>query len=115
MQLFDGGLTNDFLNLFGRTRRETPRTCDIKNAPTLTQALHLINGDTVTTGIRYGIRYGNRLHQWLPRFENDMSKVLDHLSLTTLSRLATAAGKTAFTELLETHPGGRDAAFKDIF
>jgi len=73
--------------------------------------LNLINGDTVTTSIRYG----NRLHQWLPRFENDMSKVLDHLSLTTLSRLPTAAERTAFTELLETHPGGRDAAFKDIF
>ncbi len=111
VQIFDGGITNDFLNLFGRTRRETPCTCDIKNAPTLTQALHLINGDTVTTSIRYG----NRLHEWLPRFENDMSKVLDYLSLTTLSRLPTAAEKTAFTELLKTHPGGRDAAFEDIF
>jgi len=77
--------------------------------------LHLINGDTVTTGIRYGIRYGNRLHQWPPRFENDMSRVLDYLSLTALSRPPTAAGKTAFTELLKTHPGGRDAAFEDIF
>ncbi|MEO6754185.1 MAG: DUF1549 domain-containing protein [Chthoniobacteraceae bacterium] len=111
VQLFDGGLTNDFLNLFGRTRRETPCTCDIKNAPTLTQALHLINGDTVTTTIRNG----DRLHQWLPRFQNDMSQVLDHLSLTTLSRLPTTAEKTAFTELLKTHPSGRDAAFEDIF
>ena len=111
VQLFDGGLTNDFLNLFGRTRRETPCTCDIKNAPTLTQALHLINGDTVSTTIRNG----NRLQQWLPRFQNDMSQVLDYLSLTTLSRLPTVAEKTAFTELLKTHPGGRDAAFEDIF
>jgi hypothetical protein len=43
-----------------------------------------------------------------------MSKVLDYLTVTTLSRLPTAAEKSAFTELLETHPGGRDAAFEDI-
>ena len=47
------------------------------------KALHLINADTVTTTIRNG----DRLHQWIPRFQNDMPQVLDHLTLTTLSRL----------------------------
>ena len=78
VQIFDSGLTNDFLILFGRTRSETPCTCNIKNTPTLTQALHLISGDTVST---------------------------------TLSRLPTAAEKTAFSELSKTHLGGSAAAF----
>ncbi len=54
VQIADGSTTNYFLTTFGRSPRETVCTCDVKMAPTLSQALHLLNGDTVENKIRAG-------------------------------------------------------------
>ena len=46
--IFDGGADRDyFLKTFGASRRETVCACEVRTEPTLTQALHLINGSTV--------------------------------------------------------------------
>ena len=54
VQIADGATTNYFLNTFGRSPRESVCTCDVKTDPTLSQALHLLNGDTVAGKIRTG-------------------------------------------------------------
>ena len=43
-----------FLTTFGRATRETPCSCEVKMEPTLSQALHLLNGDTVNAKIKQG-------------------------------------------------------------
>ena len=43
-----------FLKTFGRATRETPCSCEVKMEPTLSQALHLLNGDTVNAKIKQG-------------------------------------------------------------
>ena len=43
-----------FLTTFGRATRETVCACEVKTEPTLSQALHLLNGDTVNAKIKQG-------------------------------------------------------------
>ncbi len=54
VQIADGGFSNYFLTTFGRATRETPCSCEVKMEPTLSQALHLLNGDTVNQKIKAG-------------------------------------------------------------
>lgn len=48
----DGDSSSYFLDLFGRPRRTSACTCDRRDDPTLGQALHLINGATITEKLR---------------------------------------------------------------
>jgi hypothetical protein len=50
----DGAAQNYFLSTFGRSERETACTCNVKNSPTLSQALHLLNGETTGGKISSG-------------------------------------------------------------
>ncbi len=54
VQVADGSTSNYFLTTFGRTARESVCACDVKTDPTLSQALHLLNGTTVENKIRAG-------------------------------------------------------------
>ena len=54
VQIADGQTTDYFLTTFGRATRETVCSCEVKMDPSLSQALHLLNGATVTTKIEQG-------------------------------------------------------------
>jgi len=54
VQIADGQSSTYFLKTFGRATRETPCSCEVKMEPTLSQALHLLNGDTVNAKIQQG-------------------------------------------------------------
>jgi hypothetical protein len=54
VQIADGGRSTYFLKTFGRATRETPCSCEVKMEPTLSQALHLLNGDTANAKIKQG-------------------------------------------------------------
>ena len=54
VQVADGGISTYFLTTFGRATRETVCSCEVKMEPTLSQALHLLNGDTVNNKIQQG-------------------------------------------------------------
>src|SRR5262249_23972314 len=54
VQIADGGSSTYFLTTFGRATRETACSCEVKMEPTLSQALHLLNGDTVNAKIQQG-------------------------------------------------------------
>ncbi len=45
VQIADGGVSTYFLTTFGRPTRETVCSCEVKLEPTLSQTLHLLNGD----------------------------------------------------------------------
>ena len=47
VQIADGNVSNYFLTTFGRATRATVCSCEVKLEPNLSQALHLINGETV--------------------------------------------------------------------
>jgi len=54
VQIADGAVTNYFLTTFGRAKRESVCSCEVKMEPTLSQALHLMNGDAVNDRIKQG-------------------------------------------------------------
>ncbi len=54
VQIADGNTTDYFLTTFGRATRETVCSCEVKMDPSLSQALHLLNGVTVTEKIEKG-------------------------------------------------------------
>jgi hypothetical protein len=54
VKIADGRTTDYFLTTFGRATRETVCSCEVKMDPSLSQALHLLNGPTVTTKIEQG-------------------------------------------------------------
>jgi hypothetical protein len=54
VQIADGKTSNYFLTTFGRATRETVCSCEVKMEPNLSQALHLLNGDTVNARIVQG-------------------------------------------------------------
>ncbi len=54
IEIADGTTSNYFLTTFGRASRETVCSCEVKMEPNLSQALHLINGDTVNGKVRRG-------------------------------------------------------------
>ena len=54
VQIADGTTSNYFLTTFGRAKRDTVCSCEVKMEPSLSQALHLINGDTVQAKIQQG-------------------------------------------------------------
>jgi hypothetical protein len=54
VQIADGKTSNYFLTTFGRASRETVCSCEVKMDPNLSQALHLLNGDTVNQRIVQG-------------------------------------------------------------
>ncbi len=54
VQIADGATSDYFLTTFGRSTRETVCVGEVRTEPTLSQALHLLNGDTVQQKIRSG-------------------------------------------------------------
>lgn len=54
VQIADGNTSNYFLTAFGRARRETVCSCEVKMEPNLSQALHLLNGQTIQSKIGSG-------------------------------------------------------------
>jgi hypothetical protein len=54
VQIADGNTSNYFLTTFGRATRETVCSCEVVMEPNLSQALHLLNGETVHQKCREG-------------------------------------------------------------
>ncbi len=54
VQIADGTTSNYFLTSFGRAPRETVCACEASTDPSLSQALHLLNGDAVHGKIQRG-------------------------------------------------------------
>jgi hypothetical protein len=82
----DGRTANYFLTTFGRSSRATACTCEVKTSPTLSQALHLLNGES-TTG---KIADGGAIEKLLADGKDPLA-ASEELYLRCLSRKPTAA------------------------
>jgi hypothetical protein len=54
VEIPDGNTADYFLTTFGRASRTTVCSCEVKVDPNLSQALHLLNGDTIETKVEQG-------------------------------------------------------------
>lgn len=84
VQIADGNTSNYFLTTFGRAERETVCACEATTDPSLSQALHLLNGDTVDGKIRNGGVVKNLMAEGL-----SPEQVIETLFIRTLTRRPT--------------------------
>lgn len=108
-QLPDPGLDSYFLRLFGRSDRVTACACERLGDVTMSQLLHLQNGDTISRKIEAG---GGALAELLKSTpEND--RAIQRLFLTTLAR---SPNQTELNSVLSTLNQGapRDEVFRDL-
>ena len=61
VQIANGNTDTYFLTTFGRAKRESVCACEVKIEPNLSQALHLLNGDTLNGKISDGKLVATRL------------------------------------------------------
>lgn len=81
VQIADGNVSTYFLTTFGRASRETVCSCEVKLEPTLSQSLHMLNGDATTNRIRQGQLIQKRLAEKKPP-----EQIIEELYLRTLTR-----------------------------
>jgi hypothetical protein len=109
VQVADGIAAHYFLNTFGRSTRNSPCTCETKTSPTLSQALHLLNGET-TVG---KIQEGNVVGRMIDRGEKTLA-IAEHLYRRCYSREMTALEKTEVAERLAMYTDPREG-LEDLF
>jgi hypothetical protein len=105
MQLPDARVNSYFLKAFGKPDRVNTCECERSAEPTVTQALHIINGDTINQKLRTP---GGLVDNFIRLGFSDEA-IIRHLYLSALGRLPAAEElKTLKAALVE--PGsGRDA------
>lgn len=108
-QIADGATTDYFLTTFGRATRETACSCEVKMEPTLSQALHLLNGET--TNIK--IQQGGLIAQWQQQGLTP-PQIVEKLYVRCLSRKPTAEEQAALAPLFAE---GQDVkrSLEDVF
>lgn len=99
VQIADGTTSSYFLTTFGRARRATVCTCEVSMEPSLSQALHLVNGETVHEKIKQGGRVAGELAAGRAPEE-----VLTRLYVACLSRTPSAEEISALLRQPENAP-----------
>jgi hypothetical protein len=109
VQIADGNVSNYFLTTFGRATRETVCSCEVKLEPTLSQSLHMLNGDATTQRIRAGALVSRRLGEKKPP-----EQIIEELYLRTLCRKPTPKETVNLSKALAEEPD-KVKVLEDIF
>jgi hypothetical protein len=109
VQIADGGVSTYFLSTFGRATRETVCSCEVKLDPTLSQSLHLLNGDATTAKIQGGNLIGRSLDA-----KKTPAQIIEEIYLRCLARKPTASEMQKLDALVAADPNKKQA-LEDIF
>lgn len=96
LQLPDAAVRSYFLTTFGRPARQQTRESERTSVPTVTQALHIINGDTLNYKLRDS---GNAVDMLLKLGFSD-EEIVNYLYLASLSRYPSDAERAALLNAL---------------
>ena len=109
VEIVDGRTSTFFLTTFGRASRDTVCSCEVQMEPNLSQALHLLNGDTVNTKITAGGTVAAALRE-----KKSPPQIIDELYFRCFARKPTAREQG---ELMEFFKEGRPEleVLNDIF
>jgi hypothetical protein len=109
VQIADAGTTTYFLSTFGRASRETVCSCEVKLEPTLSQSLHLLNGDTTTQKIQAGNLVGRRLAE-----KKTPEQIMEELYIRCLCRRPVPGELAKLDAALAAEPN-KKKALEDVF
>ena len=112
LQLPDSNIASYFLKSFGRADRVATCECERTNEPSMAQALHIANGDTLNQKLA---QKDNRLDVLLTSKQPD-AKIIEEAYLLTLTRAPTDRELEKATQLLATaKPEDRRVTLDDLF
>jgi hypothetical protein len=109
VQIADGSISTYFLTTFGRATRDTVCSCEVKLEPTLSQSLHLLNGDATTQKIQAGGLIARRLNE-----KKTPKEITEELYLRCVSRKPTAKETAKLEELVNQNPN-KQQGLEDVF
>ena len=108
-QIADGATSSYFLTTFGRATRETVCSCEVKMEPTLSQALHLLNGDTVNSKMQQGGLLASLKKEGL-----EPMQIVERLYIATLTRRPTEEERANLAPLFS-EGSNTDKALEDVY
>ncbi len=115
IQLYDSSVDSQFLQKFGRNQRRITCECERSDEPSMVQALHLSNGDTVNLKLK---ATSGRVEQLLQLRKQGMgdSAIIDEVYLAGLARFPSADERASLGKLLaETPPEQIREGIEDLF
>jgi hypothetical protein len=110
VEIADGNVNNYFLTTFGRATRGTVCSCEVRVEPNLSQALHLLNSDS----IQGKMANGGVVKKLAEKHGKDTGKVIEDLYLRCFARVPTEKEQAK----LKSHFGNGksdDQVLTDIF
>lgn len=110
VQIADGAVSTYFLTTFGRAKRESVCACEVKMEPTLSQALHLMNGDAVHDSIKNG-----GVVAAMVREKKTDREIVENLYLRCFGRLPKDKEWSAIQQAIAESADNRQAAIEDLF
>ncbi|MCA9012712.1 MAG: DUF1549 domain-containing protein [Planctomycetaceae bacterium] len=109
VQIADGNTATYFLTTFGRAKRETVCSCEVKMEPNLSQALHLINGDTSNAKIQSGGLVAKRLEEG-----KTPEEIISEIYIRCFTRKPTPEEMSTLTAIVSEQENKKEA-LEDIF
>ncbi len=109
VQIADGQTSNYFLASFGRSPRLTACEAEATTSPTLSQALHMINGDTIARKIGESKLVQNQLDA-----SKTPAEIIESIYISCLSRKPTSEELAKLEPLIAADQNPR-AALDDIY
>ncbi len=109
VQIADGGTSTYFLDTFGRAERATVCDCEATTDPSLSQALHLLNGSATSGKISQG-----KVVDELLKDDATPQQALDRLYVRCLSRFPTESERQELLAAIAQAPNPK-VGLEDIF
>ena len=112
VNIADGNTSTYFLTTFGRATRKTVCSCEVKMEPNLSQALHLLNGDSISQRINRG-----QVVRTMLKEKKTPQEIVTSLYLKTLSRKPTESEISALNHPIANakDPNETRLVLEDIF
>ncbi|MBC8290102.1 MAG: DUF1553 domain-containing protein, partial [Planctomycetes bacterium] len=110
VQVANGNTSTYFLTTFGRAKRATVCSCEVSMEPNLSQALHLLNGDTVNSKISQGKLVPNRLAEG-----KKPQEILEEIYIRCFTRKPTEEEKASLNEVIAGDQAQQQQILEDIF
>ena len=109
VQIADGRTSNYFLTTFGRSPRTTVCDCEASTDPSLSQALHMLNGNA-TQG---KVQQGKLVSSWLEQGKTN-SEIIDLIYVRALSRFPEESEKADLLKIVA-HSDNQRIGLEDVF
>jgi hypothetical protein len=111
IQLYDSSVESNFLKTFGRNQRRITCECERSDEPSIIQALHLSNGETLNDKLA---EKGGVVDQLMAQFPQDNPALVRAAYLRTLCRYPTPEEQQAISAELDRNAQELHIAIEDL-